>query len=167
MGPDLSGNVEINDAVIDAARQSLNAVVWVVKPESAESSSFGVSVEERVLLGEFKRLNVPIFQLVNGRKRYADAAERKKMLRVDKANMMVLADKMAKAAGLNIKGRFLSATKPDLKDETQAIIYRSLSYPPSTSPLRSVEDIEGSVPDLKGQESASGSKGDMQQKDEL
>jgi len=138
--PDLSGNADINDAVIEATSQSLNAVVWVVKPES---SSSGVTQQERMLFDEFKRLNVPIFQLVNGRNHYADAAERKKRLRADKANILVHGDTMAKAAGLSIKGRFLSATKPDVKDEAQAIVYRSLSYPSSTSSLRSVEDIEG------------------------
>jgi len=157
--PDPSGNVEINDAVIDAIRQSLNAVVWVVKPGS--SSSYGVTQQERLLFDEFQRLSVPIFQLVNGRNHYTDAAERKKMFRADKAQMLVYADEMAKAAGLSIQGRFISATKPDLKDETQAIIYRSLSYKSLTSPLRSVEDIEGTVSDLKGHESASGSKDEL------
>lgn len=139
--PDPSGNVATHDAVIDALQQPLNAVVWVVKPESPSS---GVTEQDRALLDELKQLRVPIFQLVNGRKHYPDAAERKKRLRIDKADMLVIGDEMAKAAGLSIKGRFLSTTKPDLKPETQAIIYRSLSYPSLTSSLRSMEDIEES-----------------------
>lgn len=160
--PDRSGDAEINDAVIGAARQYLNAVVWVVKPETSPD----VTPQERVLLDEFNRVRVPIFQLVNGRKHYKDAEERKKRQRVDKAEMLVLADNMTRVAGVSVKGRFMSTTKPDLKDETQAIIYRSLSYAPLTSSLRSVEDIEA---DLKGQEPAIGSKGepDVRQKDEL
>jgi len=168
--PDHSGNAEINDAVFDATRQWLNAVVWVVKPRSSSA----VTQQERALFDEFNRLNVPIFQLVNGRKVYKNATDRTKRRRVDKANMLVMADEMAKSAGLSITGRFLSTTKADLKDETQAIIYRSLSYPSRTSSFRSVEDIEGTVSEAKrhhprGQESEIGSKEEsaMQQKDEL
>jgi GTP-binding protein EngB required for normal cell division len=142
--PDLSGNVDTNNAVIDAARQYLNAVVWVVKP--MPTSDYHITQQDRVLLNELNQLRVPIFQLVNGRIHYEDAAQRKKRLRIDKAEMLDLGDQMAKTAGLSIKGRFISTTKPDLKDETQAIIYRSLSYAPLTSDLRDAEDLGGKKP---------------------
>lgn len=141
--PDSSGNVDVNNAVIDATRQSLRAVVWVVtktvKPRP--SSEYDISQQDRVLFSELNRLSVPIFQLVNGRINYEDAAQRKKRGRIDKMELTEFGDTMAKNAGLSIKGRFISATKSDLKAETQAIIYRSLSYPPMKSILRDVEDI--------------------------
>eukprot|EP00812_Abedinium_dasypus_P000579 NODE_1067_length_1252_cov_411.255639.p1 GENE.NODE_1067_length_1252_cov_411.255639~~NODE_1067_length_1252_cov_411.255639.p1 ORF type:complete len:351 (-),score=52.02 NODE_1067_length_1252_cov_411.255639:183-1154(-) len=139
--PDKSKAAVFYDQVVDAIRQPLHAIVWVVKMER----EIHTLVEGyAVLMREFNNAGPPIFIVVNGMETYEDDEERAEMKAEHLNASECFGYNIAKAAGVEVARVFAGAEKADLKGKVKNELGTSLQgseLRPSPS-LRTFNDLE-------------------------
>jgi len=137
--PEAGKAVEFYDAVVRAARQPLNAIVWLVKQER---SVHAVMKQYEVLLREFNVAAPPIILFVNGQENYEDDEEKQDRIKADTEDAKLFGQACARAAGLSVAHMFVSTTKPDMKKTAQDVFLAALASDPKASDLKTYEELE-------------------------
>merc|ERR1712048_1330761 len=134
------------DAAIDACKQPLNGIIWLVKQERALHTTME---QYRLLLREFNNAGPPIIMVVNGQENYADEEEREEKIEADRKNAYEFGWQCAGAAGISPSKILISTTKQDLKNVAEEEYLALLAYKPKSSSLKTFGELKKELKDCK------------------